>query len=44
MEFTTVEITILETAEVVVANESLKDLDALQLTLVGGGVGEVIFG
>jgi hypothetical protein len=44
MEFTTVEIKILQAAEVVVANESLKALDELQLTLVGGGVGEVIFG
>ena len=44
MEFTTLEIEILGATEVVVANESLKYLDELQLTLVGGGVGEVIFG
>lgn len=44
MEFTILEIAVLEKAEALVANENLKDLDELQLTLVGGGVGEVIFG
>lgn len=44
MEFTSLEIAILAKAETLVVNETLKDLDELQLALVGGGVGEVIFG
>ena len=44
MEFTTLEIAILERAEAIVADENLEDLDELRLALVGGGVGEVICG
>ena len=44
MEFTSLEIAILEIAEAHVADESVKVLDDLRLSLVGGGVGEVIFG
>lgn len=44
MEFTTLEVAILERAEAIVADENVRDLDELRLAGVGGGVGEVIFG
>lgn len=44
MEFSTLEIAILEKSEALGASDEVKDLNELQLTLVGGGVGEVIFG
>lgn len=44
MEFTALEVAILERAEAATVDERIKDLDELRLALVGGGVGEVIFG
>jgi hypothetical protein len=44
MEFTKTEIAILELIESDVAGEDIKQLQEFQLALIGGGVGEVIFG
>jgi hypothetical protein len=44
MEFTKMEIAILEMTENDVADEQIKQLQEFQLALIGGGVGEVIFG
>ena len=42
MEHNKYEVTIIENSFVVVADERLHELNDLQLTLVGGGVGETV--
>lgn len=44
MEFTKVEVSILEMTEVAAAEQSILTLDHMHLAMVGGGCGEVIFG
>lgn len=44
MEFNKLEVAILEQVQADVADRSLSTLDDLQLALVGGGCGEVLFG
>ena len=44
MEFTKLEVAVLEQAHADVAAEALTTLGDLELSLIGGGVGEVIFG
>lgn len=44
MEFTKVEVSILERMEATAAEQSILTLDQMHLAMVGGGCGEVIFG
>jgi len=43
MEFSTTEITVVEDAVQEAARNELRKLNDLQLALVGGGIGDVIF-
>jgi hypothetical protein len=44
MEFTKVEVTLIEQAVKENAEKEIRDLAELQLVLVGGGIGDIVWG
>ena len=44
MEFTKVEVTSIEEAVKENAEKEIRDLAALQLALIGGGIGDIVWG